>query len=119
MPIMPRKKVTLLVQKGNDLTLYEDIFKHSDSVTIGRGPDAGVPLLDPTMTVSRRHCVLEIVEGEVTIQNLSINDTFWNSRSLHNRSEVLSDGDELLLRPFLVLVEICSISPLFCAQEVI
>ncbi len=65
------------------------------------------------MTVSRRHCVLELAEGKVTVKNLSLNATFRNSCSIRNEPEVLNNHDESLLHPFSVLIEINLFNLLF------
>ena len=103
-------KVILEVTKG---ALLGQKFEYEEMqrVYIGRQEDCGIVM--PENTVSRYHCVLEIIPPEVKLQDFgSLNGTFLNGekigqrertqtmeegQQLHHEEYILKDGDVLRL----------------------
>jgi predicted component of type VI protein secretion system len=72
-------------------------------IVIGRQRGCGVRI--PSAEVSRRHCVLRIEDGYLTIQDLrSVNGTFLNGMRVMGR-EIVRPGDHLEIGPLRFVVE--------------
>jgi len=78
----------LQVVKGADLGRSAAVG--SGSMAIGRGPEAGLRLQDPS--VSRVHCKIALVNGNAQLTDAgSSSGTHVNGTSIHQRE--LQDGD--------------------------
>jgi transcriptional regulator with GAF, ATPase, and Fis domain len=85
--------------KGNDAG---KIFELKPPVTIGRGRDAGIHILDPR--ISRKHATLRLDEDEILIEDMeSRNGTLVNGRAI--TMAVLEEGDEILIGDTLLRFE--------------
>lgn len=83
----------------NQLFLREAHSRESHEIrppcVIGRGPDADLVLSDPA--ISHRHALIDLAEGEFTIQDLkSTNGVFLNERLVMERAP-LKPGDSIRL----------------------
>lgn len=125
-------KVTLTVEAGPDKGRVE-IFEERESLTIGRNDDCNyqVPITEETTTISRYHCMMEIVPPEVTVRDFgSKNGTFLNGKEIGRRKDGMSaeegwklkfneadmkDGDILnLSKKYSITVSIYT--PQYCAE---
>jgi hypothetical protein len=85
------KGPALVVRSGGGRA-GETFVPDGERTTIGRSPDCGIFLDD--VTVSRRHAVLVVSGGTITIEDEgSLNGTYVNRKRIE--SAQLSDGDEL------------------------
>lgn len=81
-------KATLKSLKGGDTDIPLDCFP----VLIGRGSDVTLQIDD--RWASRRHCMLEVVEGRLVVRDLgSKHGTFVNNQPV--QQAVLDSGDVL------------------------
>lgn len=81
----------VLVVRSGDRS-GERFLLRSGSVDVGRHPDSAICLDD--VTVSRRHALIEIGDGEYRIQDMgSLNGTYINQNRIE--SGLLRHGDEL------------------------
>ncbi len=87
----------LAVRAGGGLS--GEIFRLAgERVTIGRDASSDIFLDD--VTVSRNHATITVVDGAVTLQDLSsLNGTYVNRRRI-DEPELLTDGDELQIGKF-------------------
>lgn len=88
--VQERDRAFLIVLTG---TSVGEMYKVSDAgVTIGRGRNADIQLLDDG--ISRLHCELRVEDGNVVVRDLaSRNGTFCNGERVRNRP--LADGDKI------------------------
>jgi type VI secretion system protein len=78
------------------------------SMTIGRSADNDLMLADPSKMVSKRHCVLQNMGGDVTVVDYSSNGTFLNYEAarLGPTPTPLKDGDILIVGSYELSVSI-------------
>ena len=78
------------------------------SMTIGRSADNDLMLADPSKMVSKRHCVLQNMGGDVTVVDYSSNGTFLNYEAarLGGTPTPLKDGDILIVGSYELSVSI-------------
>ena len=82
----------LIVRSGGG-RVGETFHPTRERTTIGRSPECEIFLDD--VTVSRRHAVLTLSDGQFTIEDQgSLNGTFLNRRRIAS-AQPLEDGDEL------------------------
>jgi predicted component of type VI protein secretion system len=75
------------------------------AVVIGRGADADWRLEDPECLLSRRHCLIGVVEGSVSLTDLSANGVFLDEspeRCARGRTLPLRDGQTLRMGDYLI-----------------
>ncbi len=73
---------------------------------IGRSPDAGWPLPDPSRRLSSRHCEIEFRDGSYWLRDVSKNGTYLNgARDRLHEPHRLSGGDAFEIGPYRVTVE--------------
>ncbi len=93
--------VTLVVQ--NDADQPQSFRLRSEETIIGRR--RGCDIRIPSDEVSRRHCLLSIRAGAVTVEDLaSVNGTLVNGRRISGR-QLLYPGDRLEVGPVTFLVQ--------------
>lgn len=81
-------------------TRLGEMMRIDDELTIGRGEDAGLRIVDPG--VSRQHLVLTPLDGGVLLRDLqSSNGTFINNERVEE--QLLQDGDKIQLGATAVL----------------
>ncbi|MES2666163.1 MAG: type VI secretion system-associated FHA domain protein TagH [Pseudomonadota bacterium] len=108
MPVTLRFQSTGVVP-GN----AQPIVMRGGSLTIGRGDENDVVLPDPDRLISKRHCAIEEVGGQVSVIDFSTNGTFLNygKTALGRVPSPLNDGDILTMGPYEFLVEVMSPRP--------
>jgi predicted component of type VI protein secretion system len=82
-------------------------LEHGD-LAIGRDPKAGWAIPDPTAQLSRLHCILAVVDGRLTLQDLSPNGVFIDdesTRAPYRDRTALPETAKLFLGPFIITVE--------------
>src|SRR5947209_18618036 len=93
--------VRLVIEKGRTRT--REVRLPAEESIIGR--QRGCTVRIPSAEVSRRHCVLRLEDGYLSIQDLgSVNGTFLNGMRVVNR-EVVRPGDHLEVGPVRFVVE--------------
>lgn len=109
MPVTLRFQSTGVVP-GN----AQPIVMQGGSLTIGRSDENDVVLPDPDRLISKRHCAIEEVGGQVSVIDFSSNGTFLNygKTPLGPVPSPLNDGDILTMGPYEFLVEVMSPRPL-------
>src|SRR5262245_10387005 len=93
--------VKLIVQKGGKAT--QAFRLRSEETIIGRrrGCDVGIP----SEAVSRRHCLISVRNGGVTVEDLaSVNGTFVNGKRLGSK-QLLYPGDRLEVGPVTFVIQ--------------
>lgn len=77
------------------------------ALTIGRDPDAGWPIDDPSKTLSRRHCTLTVTDGELILVDESTNGVALagGERFQIGDPVAVTPGSTLLLGGFLIRVD--------------
>ena len=88
-------KVILEVTKGT-LLGQKFTYEEMQRVYIGRQEDCGIVM--PENTVSRYHCVLEIIPPEVKLQDFgSLNGTFLNGEKIgqRERTQTMEEGQQI------------------------
>ena len=104
-------KLRLLLVDAPDLKERSDIEKvflfNMFPVSIGRGANNGISLLDPTRTVSRNHAQIYLDEGVAVIKDLdSKNFTYLNNVRLSpNKGYALSKKDKIHCGDFILKVD--------------
>jgi type VI secretion system FHA domain protein len=78
------------------------------SMTIGRGDENDLVLPDPNKMVSRRHCVIQETDGQVTVVDVSSNGTFLNYGKvpLGQVPSPVNNGDILTVGPYELVLDI-------------
>ncbi|MFC1837941.1 FHA domain-containing protein [Thermodesulfobacteriota bacterium] len=76
---------------------YREIPIDRDRIVIGRSAEADIPLED--RTVSRKHCSIEVQDGECVAVSLSENNPLLVNKKAINRQRLYS-GDRLLVGPY-------------------
>lgn len=79
--------------------------------SIGRGSDNDLSLSDPELHLSKKHCVINSVDGQYVITDISTNGVYLNGSGQplgNGGSAVLRDGDRLSLGDYGVVVEVRS-----------
>jgi predicted component of type VI protein secretion system len=93
--------VRLVIEKGRTRT--REVRLHSRETLVGR--QRGCEVRIPSSEVSRRHCVLRVENGYLTIEDLrSVNGTFLNGMRVMSR-EIVRPGDHLEIGPVRFVVE--------------
>jgi pSer/pThr/pTyr-binding forkhead associated (FHA) protein len=93
--------VTLVVEEGPARTRTINL-KAAETVV---GRQKGLGLRIPSAEVSRRHCVLRIQDGVLTVEDLrSANGTLLNGKRI-TRKEVVRPGDRLEIGPLVFVVQ--------------
>ncbi len=93
--------IRLVVEKGN--TRIRTLGLRAVQTIVGRQQGCGLRI--PSGEVSRRHCVLCIQDGYLTVEDLgSANGTFVNGQRTRGRS-VVRPGDHLEIGPVRFVVE--------------
>ena len=79
-------------------------FRLSGAQTvIGRGPDCGLCI--PLSDVSRRHCLLTVLDNEVRLKDLgSTNGTYVNSKRISEA--ILQPGDRITIGPIILTLQV-------------
>jgi pSer/pThr/pTyr-binding forkhead associated (FHA) protein len=94
-------EVKLVIERGRTRTSVVRLV--SPETFVGRQRGCAVRI--PSAEVSRRHCVLRLENGYLTVQDLgSVNGTFLNGMRVVNR-EVVRPGDHLEIGPVRFVVE--------------
>jgi pSer/pThr/pTyr-binding forkhead associated (FHA) protein len=97
----PPMDVRLVVENGRTRT--REVHLSSRETLVGR--QRGCEVRIPSSEVSRRHCVLRIENGYLTIEDLrSVNGTFLNGSRVVSR-EIVRPGDHLEVGPVRFVVE--------------
>src|SRR5262249_1278262 len=97
----PPMDVRLVIEKGRTRT--REVRLNSRETLVGR--QRGCEVRIPSSEVSRRHCVLRVENGYLTIEDLrSVNGTFLNGVPVMSR-EVVRPGDYLEIGPIRFVVE--------------
>ena len=93
--------VRLVIERGR--TRARVVRLTSPETLVGR--QRGCTVRIPSADVSRRHCVLRLEHGYVTVEDLgSVNGTFLNGMRIVNR-EPVRPGDHLEIGPVRFVVE--------------
>jgi pSer/pThr/pTyr-binding forkhead associated (FHA) protein len=93
--VEPTEVPVLVVRKGAEVG--ERFYLDRPEMTVGRDPGSDIFLND--VTVSRRHALLHVAGGEVTVEDAgSLNGTYVNNVSVD--SAVLRTGDVLQVGTF-------------------
>jgi pSer/pThr/pTyr-binding forkhead associated (FHA) protein len=94
--------ITLVVEKGRKRV--QTFRLHRAETVVGRQQGSGLRI--PSLDVSRRHCVLRVVEdGYLTIEDLdSVNGTYLNGERVSG-VEVVRPGDRLQVGPVTLVAE--------------
>jgi pSer/pThr/pTyr-binding forkhead associated (FHA) protein len=93
--------VTLLLKQGPART--RSLRIRNAETLIGRSRECDVCI--PSAAVSRRHCLLCVSAGQVTVEDLSShNGTFLNKERVASKTRVNS-GDQLQIGPLLFTVQ--------------
>src|SRR5438105_2840410 len=93
--------VRLVLEKGN--TRAKVVRVHADETIIGRRKDCDLRIL--SSQVSRRHCLISVHDGYVSVEDLdSVNGTFVNGKRVTGRA-VLRPGDHLGIGALRFVVE--------------
>jgi pSer/pThr/pTyr-binding forkhead associated (FHA) protein len=88
-------KVKLLVEEGSSRA-GELVLKRPQTF-VGRQRGCGLRI--PSSSVSRRHCVLQIADGGLTVEDLdSVNGTYVNGERVSGR-QLVRPGDRLQVGP--------------------
>jgi predicted component of type VI protein secretion system len=76
-------------------------------LVIGRDPGSGWTIEDPSMTLSRRHCVIALSEGGITLRDTSANGVFLGRERVRipPGAAVPLDGETIHLGEFLVILD--------------
>ena len=80
----------------------------SGQLTIGRGVEAGWYLEDAEHLLSRRHCSIDVVDGIVTLTDLSTNGVFIGAREDRTRPRepvIVQPREVLKLGSYIIVVE--------------
>src|SRR6516162_11111610 len=94
-------QVTLVVQKGPALT--RAIRLAAGETIVGRSRDCDLCI--PSSDISRRHCLIALANGQVTVEDLSsANGTFLNGVRITGTRQVRSD-DQLRIGPLTFTVK--------------
>jgi pSer/pThr/pTyr-binding forkhead associated (FHA) protein len=94
-------QVTLVVQKGPALT--RAIRLTAGETIVGRSRDCDLCI--PSSDISRRHCLIALANGQVTVEDLSsANGTFLNGVRITGTRQVRSD-DQLRIGPLTFTVK--------------
>lgn len=94
-------QVKLLVELGN--TRVREVVLRRSQTFVGRQKGCGLRI--PAASVSRRHCLLQIGDGVLTVEDLdSVNGTFVNGNRVQGR-QVVRPGDSLEIGPVRFRVE--------------
>ncbi len=93
--------VRLVVAKGKTRT--RTVHLRSAETVVGRLK--GCDMRIPSAEVSRRHCLLRLKDGYVTVEDLrSVNGTFLNG-DLVRGQQIVRPGDQLEIGPLTFIVE--------------
>lgn len=91
-------KLAIQVQALNSDAVQQFEFPVSDNpITIGRGPDSPVPL--DGVKLSRNHVAFAMVNGQLTLTDLSSNGVWVNAQSVPKKSAILLHGNEEIAIP--------------------
>ena len=84
-----------MIEKGR--TRIREVRLRSAQTTIGREKGCGVRI--PSKQVSRKHCLLSLQDGYLTVEDLdSVNGTILNGQKITGR-QVVRPGDRLEIGP--------------------
>jgi pSer/pThr/pTyr-binding forkhead associated (FHA) protein len=93
--------VRLTIEKGR--TRLREVRLRSAQTTVGRQRGCGLRI--PSAQVSRRHCLLCIQDGYLTVEDLdSVNGTLLNGQKIRGR-QVVRPGDRLEIGPLGFVVQ--------------
>lgn len=88
-------------------TAPSKIVVEAEPLTIGRDPNAGWALPDPTRILSTQHCRITPDEEGFRLSDLSTNGTFLNGSASRMAAEhLLRNGDRIALGPYVIAVEL-------------
>ncbi|MDX8352701.1 type VI secretion system-associated FHA domain protein TagH [Cognatiyoonia sp. IB215182] len=85
-----------------------------NSVVVGRGDDADWQLDDPDMYLSRKHCVIAVMDGRLTATDTSRGGTFVDGAEQPvgtGNAIALTDGMRLRMGDFVFRVDMASATP--------
>lgn len=101
--------ITLRLYRHSDPSRQIDERRLEDGeLLIGRGGEAGWSLEDPSRLLSRRHCSISLVEGSVTLTDLSANGVFvgeGQERAPPRRAVTLAPGETLRLGDYVIVLD--------------
>lgn len=93
--------IKLVVEQGR--TSIRTLRLHSSQTLIGRAHGCQVRI--PSALVSRRHCLLDVCDGIVTVEDLnSRNGTLLNGETVTGQ-RLVRPGDHLQIGPITFIVE--------------
>lgn len=105
----PAPKVTLrLFHQSDPFRQIEERPLDAGALSIGRDDDVDWTVPDPDRELSRRHCVIAVDQGRVTVRDTSANGVFVGAeRTRAPAGEALQvrPGETLRLGPYLIIVE--------------
>lgn len=89
--------IKLVVEKAEGLTLAQVVEIERAETVVGRHRDCHLRI--PSADVSRRHCILRLLEGILSIEDLgSMNGSYLNGERIIGLRNV-RDGDKLEIGP--------------------
>jgi predicted component of type VI protein secretion system len=97
-----------LFKHDDPFRLLETRQLESGLLEIGRDPEVGWPLDDPERAISRRHCVLALQEGRLTLQDTSANGVYIGPerrRAPFSSPVQLSPGEAFRFGPYMIAVD--------------
>jgi len=98
---MTDRQVELIVYRGDELV--ERLNLPQGSIGFGRSEDSELCLAD--ISVSRKHGRITVSADEVLFEDLGSGNGSW-FKGQRVRSQILEHGDEILIEPFRLLIEI-------------
>jgi pSer/pThr/pTyr-binding forkhead associated (FHA) protein/tetratricopeptide (TPR) repeat protein len=99
---MTDRQVELIVYRGDELV--ERLSLSQGSLGFGRSEDSELCLAD--ISVSRKHGRITVSADEVLFEDLGSGNGSW-FKGQRVRSQILEHGDEILIEPFRLQIEIC------------
>jgi pSer/pThr/pTyr-binding forkhead associated (FHA) protein len=101
---MPELFLAVLEQTGKSMSFPTWVHLSNFPCLVGRGLDCDVLMADPQ--ISRRHCIVDWLDGGPTIRDLgSSNGTKINGHRI-NRQQALAVGDILVLGATILAVHL-------------
>ncbi|MHB8530946.1 MAG: type VI secretion system-associated FHA domain protein TagH [Caulobacteraceae bacterium] len=95
-----------LFRSGNPGAEIESRRLTSGEIVVGRDPEASWSIEDPSLTISRRHCVLAVEENRLVLKDTSANGVFIGERRAPAGTATRIDpGEALRLGDFIILAE--------------
>jgi predicted component of type VI protein secretion system len=101
--------VTLrLFRAANPFRPIETRTLEDGEISIGRDPAADWPIEDAACELSRRHCTIRFVDGQLRVKDMSANGVFIGQRRRrigHDQEVELELGDSIYLGQFMLSAE--------------